>query len=293
MIDGASAELPDVEYQFSTDKQSWTTLTKSDGYYCHTGLTPNTKYYVRAKLDDLTSDVKEITTESEVQLPNSDMETWNSTEESYYTVWYPRDNKDESGTEGWCTMNTKTSSEGASYAYNRNSGTEQTTTCNSGTYAAEIKTIGWGSGCTCAGSLSIIDNISAGELFLGTMDSSYTPNYYFHFSNRPSKLTFYVQYTPKSSRMYTATLGLYDENKELILSEEYTLSEGSISSYTKKEISISYKYMTVKPTYIKLAFSSGDNSSSEMDKPSRSASAKNKRSIGNKLYIDDISLVYE
>jgi hypothetical protein len=116
------------------------------------------------------------------------------------------------------------------------------------------------------------------------------PDYYYSFSNRPSKLTFYVKYTPKASRKYSATLAFYDENKELLSSEEYSLSEGSISSYTKREIDISYKYVRVKPTYMKLKFSSGDNKSSELDRGSTSRTA---RHTVNKLYIDEIKLIYE
>jgi hypothetical protein len=99
-----------------------------------------------------------------------------------------------------------------------------------------------------------------------------------------------VKYTPKASRKYSAILGFYDENKELLSTEEYSLSEGSISAYSKREIEISYKYMTVKPAYMKLKFSSGDNSTSELDRGSVSKTA---RHTGNKLYIDNISLTYE
>lgn len=289
--DGKNVNIPYITYQLKLNGV-W---TDADSNLCVTGLTADTDYQVRAVMGDWTSDEQTVHTESEVQLPNNGLETWSSVVNTYYTVWYPRDDTDES-TEGWCSINAKTSSSGANYGYCRNSGTEQTTDCYSGTYAAEIKTIGWGSGNTSAGSSSVINNISAGELFLGTMSSDYVADYYYHFSNRPSKVTFYAKYTPKSSREYSVTVGLYDENKELISSEEYSLSEGAISSYTKREIAIGYKYTTVKPTYIKLMFSSGDNSSSELDKPafgwSLSSTGKN-RSTGNKLYIDDINLVYE
>jgi hypothetical protein len=284
---GKSVNVPNITYQLKVNDE-W---KDADSNLCVTGLSANTSYQVRAVSGDWISDEQTVTTESEVQLPNNGMETWSSdnTKSSNWTHWYPRSEKVED-TEGWCTRNSLTCSPGTDRAYQANSGTERTTTCYSGTYAAEIKTIGWGSGNTAAGSISVIYNTDAGELFLGTVKDYNNPDYYYSFSNRPSKLTFYVKYTPKASRKYSATLAFYDENKELLSSEEYSLSEGSISSYTKREIDISYKYVRVKPTYMKLKFSSGDNKSSELDRGSTSRTA---RHTGNKLYIDEIKLIYE
>ena len=60
----------------------------------------------------------------------------------------------------------------------------------------------------------------------------------------------------------------------------------------KKNIFINYKdeYKHLEPTHMYILFSSGENSNSEVDKASVS---RGSRHIGNILYIDDISLVYD
>lgn len=135
-----------------------------------TGLTPGTAYSIKAS--DTGNYVESypattFTTESALQLPNSGMETWyNKAGGSNWSVWFP--GADESAV--WGTMNPLTTSGGIDAAYTRPCGTLRTTG-RSG-YGALIRTIGWGSGTTAAGAISVIKNISAGLLHLGSAITS-------------------------------------------------------------------------------------------------------------------------
>lgn len=292
---GNMVELQNVEYEalvassFNWD-DSFKASKDDNGNWIITGLSEATEYKVRARIGSLISNEQTVTTEKEVKLSDlvdSGLETWTSEKlRDAWTMWYVRNGNSES-TEGWCTLNKKTTADDDLRAYCSNSGTERTEDRHGGSYAAEIKTIGWGSGNTAAGGWSKIKNITPGELFLGTVIGN-VPNYYYTFNVRPKEILFYCKYQPKKDRKYTATCRVYDKNKTLIA--EGTISEGGVSSYTLKKIVLTYKVYNVKAEYISLIFSSGENVYDELDKGSVSNSA---RHTGNKLYIDDVELVYE
>jgi hypothetical protein len=280
--------VPNITYQLYVNG-AW---KDADSDLCVTGLSANTQYRVRAVTDGWTSDEQTVTTESEVQLPNNGMETWYSEDGPskiigpYYTIWYPRDSKDESS-EGWCTMNSKTLQDGNLYAYNASPGTIRTDDSHSG-YAAEIRTIAWGTGTTATGlSSSVIKNITPGELFLGTVKDM-EPNYLYTFERRPSKITYWVKYAPRGSHKYQVVCELYDENKNLITTS-YTYEEGEISSYEQRTITLNYDRPNVKAKYIRLSFNAGDNEKEDL----KFSNSNKTPHYGNILYIDDINLIYE
>lgn len=258
-------------------------------------LSPNKEYKLRAGLaNTIYSNVISFKTENVSNVPNAGMEEWSYTDGPknwaggpYWKKWYVRETQNESN-EGWCTLNGLTTNVDSRLAYCANSGTERTDDKVSGSYAAEIKTIGWGSGNTAAGGASSIKNITPGELFLGAVNDVTNPNYYYTFDTRPNKISFYCKYECKGTRQYSVTCQLYDNNKNII-AEGY-LSEGAVTNYTPKTVTLIYKNYRAKAQYITLKFSSGENSHGELDKGSVSNSA---RHTGNKLYIDDISLIYE
>lgn len=286
-----------MKYQFSLDGISgWTDLgedlRKAD-------LTPGTTYYIRGVYrDEVCSDPVVVSTYPIIELENGDMEDWQYTDGPeaswpskgpFWKRWYVRDAKDES-VDGWCSLNYYTTSNNDPKAYCSNSGTERSEVKHGGNYAAEIKTIGWGDGTTAASPISNIENNTPGELFLGRINNNERENGISYVS-RPTNLVFWYKYVPEGSHEFSAKIVIENKNENLILAEEEFLGIEQ-NSYVEKNISIKYKdeYIDIEPTHIYILFCSGENSNSEVDKASVS---RGSRHVGNILYIDDISLVYD
>lgn len=271
-----------------------TSTTDANGLQVITGLNSDTNYKVRARVGTIVSDTHTITTEVEASIPNGNMEIWNSTNGKkflwniYWYHWYARSETSESN-EGWCTRNDLTTSSDSYLAYVANSGTERTSTCYKGNYAAEIKTIGWGSGNTAAGSASTIKNITPGELFLGKVTDINAPSYGYTFTSRPSRLSFYYKYQPSGSHTFSVDFIVKDANDNIIAQE--TFNGESQSDYIKKEIVLDYQTNCyTQPNSICINFNSGENSKSEVATANMSNGS---RHTGNKLYIDEIELIYD
>ena len=295
----ADKVINNVVYEASSDGGStWIPSDVENGRIIIKGLQPSTTYTLRSKfVNVVSSNTQTLTTESAEPLVGGDMENWTYTDGPqaswpdrgpFWKLWYPRSTKDESTPPGWCTLNSLTTKDNDPKAYCSNSGTEQTTDKFSGNYAAEIKTIGWGDNNTAAGSGSVIYNTTPGQLFLGTIADINSPDYFFHFTTRPVKIAYCCKYIPKASRQYSVTCKVYNSNKELL--GEYTYQEGAVSAYEYREFTLDYSIVDVKASYITLIFESGDNSHGELDK---GAVSRGSRHTGNKLYIDDIKLLYE
>ena len=288
-----------MRYQFSTNENGdWSDL---DSGLRKENLTPGTTYYVRGFYrDGIYSDVVAVTTYSPIQLENGDMEKWSYEDGPegnfldrgpFWKRWYLNDSKDDSQ-EGWCSLNGLTTSDWDAKAYVSNSGTERTTDCHEGQYAAEIKTIGWGSGTTAASPISSIKTITPGELYLGKLENN-TPIYGISFKSKPTKLNFYYKYIPDGDHKFKVKLSL--KNGDRIIAEKEFDGEQS-GTYTPMSLDFGYHYED-NPDILKydvltlcVQFISGDNSKSEVDKASV---RRGSRHVGNKLYIDDISLVYD
>lgn len=288
-----------IRYQFSTNENGdWSDL---DSGLRKENLTPGTTYYVRGFYrDGIYSDVVAVTTYSPIQLENGDMEKWSYEDGPegnfldrgpFWKRWYLNDSKDDSQ-EGWCSLNGLTTSDWDAKAYVSNSGTERTTDCHEGQYAAEIKTIGWGSGTTAASPISWIKTITPGELYLGKLENN-TPIYGISFKSKPTKLNFYYKYIPDGDHKFKVKLSL--KNGDRIIAEKEFDGEQS-DTYTPMSLDFGYHYED-NPDILKydvltlcVQFISGDNSKSEVDKASV---RRGSRHVGNKLYIDDISLVYD
>lgn len=286
-----------MKYQFSTNGESdWTDLgedlRKAD-------LTPGTTYYIRGVYrGEVCSDPVAVSTYPVIELENGDMEDWQYTDGPeaswpskgpFWKRWYVRDTKDES-VDGWCSLNYYTTSNNDPKAYCSNSGTERSEVKHGGNYAAEIKTIGWGDGTTAASPISTIKNNTPGELFLGRINNN-EREYGISYVSRPTNLVFWYKYVPEGSHEFSAKIVIENKNENLILAEEEFFGVEQ-NSYVEKNISIEYKdeYIDIEPTHIYILFCSGENSNSEVDKASIS---RGSRHVGNILYIDDISLVYD
>lgn len=286
-----------MKYQFSPNGESdWTVFGKD---LRKDGLTPGTTYYIRGVYrGEVCSDPVAVSTYPIIELENGDMEDWQYTDGPeaswpskgpFWKRWYVRDTKDES-VDGWCSLNYYTTSNNDPKAYCSNSGTERSEVKHGGNYAAEIKTIGWGDGTTAASPISTIKNNTPGELFLGRINNN-EREYGISYVSRPTNLVFWYKYVPEGSHEFSAKIVIENKNENLILAEEEFFGVEQ-NSYVEKNISIEYKdeYIDIEPTHIYILFCSGENSNSEVDKASIS---RGSRHVGNILYIDDISLVYD
>ena len=281
-------------YQFSTNNKDWSNLgedlRKAD-------LTPGTTYYIRGLYRGvIASEAVEVKTYPIIELENGDMEDWSYTDGPqaswpdkgpFWKRWYINNNRNDNQ-EGWCSLNGLTTSNNDPKAYISNSGTERTTDCHSGEYAAEIKTIGWGSGTTAASPISSITTITSGELFLGKMDNI-TPIYGKTFNSKPTKLKFYYKYSPEGEHTFKVTISL-KQGDIIIATNEF--NGESTDTYVEKTLDFIYnsENVTENVQTLFIQFTSGDNKKSEVDKASIS---RGSRHVGNKLYIDDISLIYD
>lgn len=295
VVSGDFAKLnSDMTYQFSTNNKDWSKLgedlRKAD-------LTPGTTYYIRGLYRGvIASEAVEVKTYPIIELENGDMEDWSYTDGPqaswpdkgpFWKRWYINNNRNDNQ-EGWCSLNGLTTSNNDPKAYISNSGTERTTDCHSGEYAAEIKTIGWGNGTTAASPISSITTITPGELFLGKMDNI-TPIYGKTFNSKPTKLKFYYKYSPEGEHTFKVTISL-KQGDIIIATNEF--NGESTDTYIEKTLDFIYnsENVTENVQTLFIQFTSGDNEKSEVDKASIS---RGSRHVGNKLYIDDISLIYD
>ncbi|MCC8186686.1 MAG: DUF4493 domain-containing protein [Bacteroides sp.] len=262
---------------------------KENTYLVRAGYEKNGNYIY-------TSSTHPITTEQARQVPNSDLEEWsgNTSVTSNWTRWYLNTEEDET-IPGWCSLNAITSQGRKTNAYQSNSGTRRTTS-NFGTYAAELVTIGWGDNNALPIALispaGKLENITAAELFLGTMGADNQPQYGYEFTSRPAALSFYYNYQGVGSQKFSVDIKVMSGN--IVIGEQF-LEEGSNSAYEQKTIEIVYheQYASLKATHLSIAFSSGLNSLDQMDMPSSGFTGNaSKEFTGNKLYLDDIKLEY-
>lgn len=282
-----------MTFEYKAGETNW--ISSRDSLI--TGLTPGTNYQVRLKYGKHYKETN-VATYPIIELENGDMEDWNyddgpeaswPSKGPFWKRWYVRTNKDET-TDGWCSLNYYTTSNNDPKAYCSNSGTEQSSDKHSGSYAAEIKTIGWGDGTTAASPFSTIKQNTPGELFLGKINNN-EKEYGIQYESRPTNLIFWYKYNPEGSHEFTAKIVIENKNENVILAEEI-FNGSQQDNYVEKNIFINYKdeYKHLEPTHMYILFSSGENSNSEVDKASMS---RGSRHIGNILYIDDISLVYD
>ncbi|WP_456087701.1 DUF4493 domain-containing protein [Parabacteroides sp.] len=276
------------------------------------GLSSGSKYKVRAFVNGWPTEVKEFITEDALQIPNAGFENWIVKDGPKYKPWigkekgpfwhyyYPWSDSNPSS-HGWNTINDVTTVNPGTYAYCSNSGTVQTGDKNTGTSAALLRTIAWGKGTTLAGSISVLYNVDAGYLYLGskTSDPDLKPNYDFEFGSRPSSLSFYCKYVPKGDDVFTVVVVIVGESGDVI--SENTIERGGVlSTYTKIDLPLSYQ-KNEKAKYLYVKFKSGNvnhddlksNVNLETFDSFGDAAYSDKAHIGSQLYIDDVELIYE
>lgn len=291
------------------------------------GLTPQTSYQVRARLADATfSKIANITTETCSSIPNGNMEEWSEEERGYYYklgsgalklhTFYPWTNNTFWNTNNDFTTRHRDATMAAFstvYYYNSFPAVSYTPDCHGGSKAAELRNTAAGRGNTDSSKSSYAFNNVPGELFIGnitvtTNGSAASPSNDYYtieqgkaFDARPIKLRFWHKYIPYNQDTWKVLINIYDANKQVITSKEYTSNIEVKDKYEEITIPIDYGTMLFTPCkYIYIKFSSSIYSGNELPYTSKDVTTYFKDSprtiktlSGSQLFIDDIELIYE
>lgn len=270
-----------------------------------TNLTPGKQYTVKIQNGDIdlaTAPSKTFTTEAATQLPYSDMEEWDIVAGGSQYWW--KSYLGPSASTPWGSMNLVTTSAGGSStnmfkhdgcAYVARSGTDRTDDKHNGSYAAVVKTIGWGYSDANGGMNA--KNLTVGSLHLGSSPTSTgeAVNYGLSFASRPAALKFWYKYVPRNNSDYGyAEIWVKDANGNVLSTTSTNLN--TVNSYTEKTLNLSYTN-NVKAASICVIFRSSNNpecqtiSDANLTKPGFGNLSDGKYE-GAILYIDDIELMY-
>lgn len=269
----------------------------------------NKEYEVRAFYrEGIVSNVVDITLETPMQLPNSDMEEWRTepgdefrvsddwgTKRTYYK-FYPYN---DGVTDIWWATNNQRSQDGnivigmghpvafapcVSYCESIKHGDNR---------SALIYTSGHGDGSNSTGEAIYTNNAFAGSLFVGKDNTTGHS-----FTVRPTSFKFWYKYIPKNSDMFKVYIEL--KNGDEIIASGTFIPE-TISSETdwiEGEIALDYGDSPKSATSIYVQFLSTTKTSftdSDFDR-NKSFSFPMMSDwhvhMGSMLYIDDLSLIY-
>lgn len=309
----ASEYIRFAKWFISTDGTNYTqvssdNLSGNDGGVKISGLTPGTKYYVKAEANGGQSEPVTFTTEANIQLANGDMEQWSRTKggTDYWWISYPFAEGDAAPV--WNTMNQLTTSKGGNStwgtgdnrngcAYNAISGTISTDDKHEGNAAALIRTVGWGNGNTAAviSGMGTCKNVTAGELYLGKYSDG--AQYGIDFKVRPSAVSFWYKYAPKNaSDQASAKVIIRDASKNVLATNEFTISR--TDAYTEHRLELNYPVPCAKAASIEIVFKSSINDVGNLINedwltPPPPRNLSDGTYMGSQLYIDDVTLNYD
>ena len=275
-----------------------------------TGLTPGTTYNVKAYITDNPSrdcPAATLTTENATQLPDSGMDSWSIDDSANNWQNY------RVGEGTWGTNNPMTTSQGSDVAYARSSGTIPTDDGHSG-QGALLRTVGWGSGNTAAGSLSTrkMKYADAGLLHLGSsrtarptgfgsVEGALTTtdlNCGLAFASRPLSLSFWYKYSPKHAddRGY-AEITVLDASGNTLATKVETLA--AASAYTHATLLLPYPSgLCAKAAKVYVKFLSTNDgkylakNNEYITPPVFGGDLGKAMYLGSQLYIDDLQLNY-
>lgn len=301
--DELEAAASSVKYEISEDGSNFTAVShtmESDGSSWLTGLPSGKNLTVKATINGKIAKT-EITTEEAAQLPNSKMEEWwMARSGGNWQFYYAFAEGTETSMQAWDTINEETTSEPGSgtfggAAYKALSSTKPDASGHDG-QCALIRTVAWGSGNTAAGSISAVDHISAGQLYLGKFNAiGQTPNYGYHFTSRPVSLSFWAKYQAQKSDDYgSAEIRVLDASGNEICSNSIDIStdHGNWEIFT---MPLQYPVNAPKAASIVVIFKSTahpNGATKDYIKLPGFAAGKGTEVIGGQLYIDDINLTY-
>lgn len=264
------------------------TVTQQGGTLRYTALSPATTYYLRVRMGALLSAPVKVTTEEALQIPNSDMEEWDSSEViSKLSGGYKWTNYKPGAP--WATINTESlSGASAGGLCTANETTMYTTNARSGERAAEIR-----SAACSPYTFTSASNWSyyRGELYVGNYSGG--ANYGADFSSRPSALSFWYKYMPynNTADQGYAMIQVLDAAENVIASGETRLDP--TSGYLQATIKLTYKRSSAKASKIVVLFRSSATTDflNASGFPSIGGSLT-KKLTGSTLYVDDVELSY-
>lgn len=301
LIDGgdAAAALASASLLLSEDGVAFTEVAKnaSGNGFSLSGLKPAQTYYLKAKLNAQMSRVVIFTTEAATQLPNAGMEEWAKTATG--------DNWERWDVSGWATYNPMTTGNTGTRngcAYVNRSGTAQATG-HAGQYAAELRTIGWGSGNGAYGDIKSnhCKYITKGMLYLGGSPTQYDQleaqaTKGMGFASRPSSISFWYKYSHKNSADYGGmTIWVKDAAGNTIASgSQSNLAAGGWQQVT---VPLTYSANSAKAAQIYVEFSSSDHAnwdtrSTDWFTVPRFGNLSDGIFQGSSMFVDDIVLNY-
>lgn len=300
-------------YEISADQTSWSVIKVENGKILVQNLAPNTTYYVRSKYRHFTSTSRAFTTETPLQVENSGMETWWDVIVNGGTnlfnwptnEWFATNNGNRDPY--WASKNPQTTSQrsGTTNNYTSNSGTRNTSDRRSGSWAAEIATVGWGVGSvlTAGGGKSDAKNVTTGRLFIGSCEANGTMDMGRSFASRPTALSFYYKYAPINGNQFVAEIVVQNRDNGVVEIGRGTLQSGtSVGSYTNATIPVTYDpaYTHLKATHMYIHFASRHYDWRDMNDVNVVKGSdgvfqvyRQHKYVGSKLLVDDISLIYE
>lgn len=311
------------------------TATVASGAYDISGLTPGTKYWARVEVPGLDpTEAVTFTTEAATPLSETTFDTWSSEKKGDYQYLWTTPGwatlnaltTSQSGSGSGSGLNTGgcayKSTSGTIPANSRTTkgqdsggaiGTSKSGDGNtvgnaaihsdrqhSGANAALIRSVGWGKDNKASASLSgqhfgTCNNLTPGELFLGTYDGS--AKYGIDFASRPSGLSFWYRYETVSAGngdYGTAEIAVYDATGNVIARATRNLTEQA--AYAQVTLPLEYT-VTAKAARLSIVFKSSGNSAA-MAKDTKFWRCPGVKNVsggeytGSELYIDDIRLNY-
>ena len=293
-----------------------------------TNLIPATGYTYQFTKKDEEGDIVgasnqlSIETEAELQIPNSDFETW-----SEKFVWkgtgkpgsidiytfYPYEDSDLDP--WWSTQNDLTTAKAGIYSYyyvaypgttyvnsswSASTRMKLSTSPINGSYSAEIATIGWGEGSTCTtglpwGGLSCNKKTSS-TLYIGKYDISTGEVHGHTFASRPTQMTFNYRFYSYNGEAASASIQIEHREGDNIVNLGNGYMNLSTTNTDKATLNISYSNEELQPTHISIVFLSSTSSSPAIKEYSGEINTwsgnADTRGIGNALVIDDVHLEY-
>lgn len=296
------------------------------------GLSPATTYKATLTYDGDTSRQVTFTTEAATQLPDAGFDDWTAEKKGDYQYLWTVGTSKTWGTLNSLTTSTSGSGSGnglrtSGCAYKATSGTipangrstksddgggligTQTSgdghtvgdanihsdKAYAGNNAALIRTVGWGSGTNAASLGRNIDNVTVGQLFIGSYEDG-NAIYGSTFNSRPKALSFYYQYMPKgdSSEHGTAEITLYDASGNVIATASADLA--AANGYSQVTMPLTYEINSKKASKISVIFKSSsqeyvDANSTWLNFPGYN-NVSGGEYIGSELYIDEVTLNY-
>ena len=294
------------------------------------GLVPETEYQVRTIYnynENYASEPVTLKTEAAAQVGNAGFEDNYSVEKYRQSVLWAKNtiygfyfwNKSsEEGDRWWDTLNdlttpnpgdrsvwdyrsaagtVPTSDEGGNTASSHlrtYDGQSLTTEGHNGT-AAEIATVGWGSGNTWAtsGSSSVASR-TAGELYIGTYSNG-SADYGKPFRSRPSAVTFWYKYYSYNNESTTPYAEVYAKDGHRIGYGSMSIAS-SVDSFIQGRIDIEYSEFVPCGKFT-IVFKSTDSDSPSTKAVQGGSGAMSgyldSRHIGSILTVDDVELIYE